>query len=111
MFVAYEKALLVLRLIGPVVAVVKRHDGDLAKQITRAANSVVLNLSEGSGRVGQDRIHLYRIAQGSAREVMAGLRAIDAWGWTVDADAAIAELDQVLAILWRMTTPRGSGPR
>jgi four helix bundle protein len=111
MFVAYEKALVVLRLIGPVVAVVKRHDADLAKQIARAANSVVLNLGESGGRAGQDRIHLYRIAQGSAREVMAGLRAIDAWGWPVDAEAAIAELDQVLGILWRMTTPRVSGPR
>jgi four helix bundle protein len=105
MFVAHEKALLVLRLIGPVVAVVKRHDVDLARQIARAANSVVLNLAESGGRAGQDRMHLYRVAQGSAREVMAGLRAVDAWGWNVDATAAIGEIDQVLAILWRMTHP------
>ena len=79
-----------------------RVDGDLAEQIRRAANSIALNLSEASGRVGKDRLHSFRIARGSALEVRAGLRLAIAWGHLPAADAArsLSVLDTLLALLW-----------
>ena len=47
----------------------------------RAATSVALNLAEGNGRVGKDRLHCFRIARGSVLEVQAGLKLAVAWGY------------------------------
>ncbi len=49
-------------------------NGDLADQLTRAANSIVLNIAEGTGAFrGDDKAHKYRIARGSAFECAAVL--------------------------------------
>ena len=58
-----------------------RVDVDLARQVRRAASSIALNLGEGNGRAGKDRLHSFRIARGSAFEVEAGLRVAIAWGY------------------------------
>ena len=71
-----------------------RLDRDLASQIRRAASSVSLNVAEGSGRSGKDRLHCYRVARGSAREVEAGLRLAVAWGY-VPERAVTTALDLV----------------
>ena len=63
---------------------VGRQDRDLARQIRRAASSIALNLAEGNGRIGKDRLHCFRIARGSALEVQAGLRLAVAWGYVPD---------------------------
>jgi four helix bundle protein len=100
-FIAYEKSLAVLRQLAPIVPAIRVHDPDLAKQIVRAANSMPLNLREGQRRSGKDRIHFYRIAAGSASEVRAGLDAAEAWGWAVRGN--VDQLDELLAILWKLT--------
>ena len=79
-----------------------RVDRDLAEQIRRAASSIALNLFEGRGRSGKDRLHCYRIAQGSAFEVRAGLRLAVAWGH-VDESAVAASLEHVNALLAMFT--------
>ena len=48
---------------------IQSHDGDLAKQLRRAASSVPINLAEGSRRTGKDRRYLFTVAAGSADEV------------------------------------------
>ena len=58
-----------------------RCDRDLATQIRRATSSVALNVAEGMGRIGKDRLHHYRVAKGSALEVKAGLRLAVAFGY------------------------------
>ena len=75
-----------------------RVDRDLAGQIRRAASSIALNLAEGSGRAGRDRLHSYRIAQGSTLEVQAGLRLAVAWGYVEETAVAatLARLDDLL---------------
>ncbi len=103
MFIAYETALDVIRQLRHVVPQIRKHDADLAKQMTRAANSVTLNLNEGRKRFGQDRVQFYRIADGSASEVLAALDTADAWGWTTDASGARAKLDHLMAMLWKLT--------
>ena len=55
-----------IRSLRQAVTRLQTRDGDLAKQLRRAASSVPLNLGEGRRRAGKDRLHLWRIAGGSA---------------------------------------------
>lgn len=107
-FHAYEAALGLVRVLGPLHAQVHKSDRDLASQIRRAGSSILLNLAEGAGRRGRDRIHFYRIALGSAREVRAALDVARAWKAIGSSPEADALLDRVCAMLWRLT--RGPGP-
>jgi hypothetical protein len=47
--------------------------GELKDQFERASLSVVLNLAEGSGKIGKERVKFFRIAMGSLKEVQACL--------------------------------------
>ena len=40
----------------------------LAQQLVRSSSSVALNIAEGAGRFGRDRLQHYRIAYGSCLE-------------------------------------------
>jgi len=80
----------------------------LADQVIRAASSVAANLSEGHGRNGRDRQHLWRIAYSSAKEVDTFLHLLAEAG-AVDArqaGTAIDLFDQVRAMTWRLLHPR-----
>ncbi len=48
----------------------------LADQVIRSASSVPANLAEGHGRFGRDRLHHWRIAYASAKEVDTHLRLL-----------------------------------
>ena len=102
---AFDVALELIRSLEPALVILGRRDPDLAKQVRRAAASVALNLSEGTRRIGKDRIHLWRIAAGSADEVAASLRVAEAFGYLVVAatERPLAVCDRILAMLWRMT--------
>ena len=80
----------------------------LADQVVRSASSVPANLAEGHGRIGKSRLHHYRIAYGSAKEVEVHLRLlVDAgsieWHRTTE---AIELFDRVRAMTWRLLNPR-----
>lgn len=104
-FDAFEISLQLISALRTSIERVQTHDAPLATQLRRAASSVPLNLSEGRRRVGKDRLHLWRIAAGSADEVRAALRVALAWGYVDQAmvEEPLALLDRVLAMLWRMT--------
>ncbi len=80
----------------------------LADQVIRSASSVPANLSEGHGRSGRDRMHHWRIAYGSAKEVDTHLQllvnagAID----SVRADSALRLFDEARALTWRLLHPK-----
>ncbi len=104
-FQVFDVSLELIRSLVQPLAILDRRDTDLARQLRRAAASVSLNLSEGSRRQGKDRIHLWRIAAGSADEVAASLRVAEAFGY-LEAPASAQSLalcDRVLAMLWRLT--------
>ena len=103
-FDALEVALEMIGEVKKVIAVVLRQDKDLADQMKRALNSISLNVGEGTRRRGGDRLHLWRIADGSANELRVALRAALAWGYVDPAMLApsLALLDRELAMLWRM---------
>jgi four helix bundle protein len=81
------------------MATFSRRDVSLASQMRRATASVALCLAEGARRSGKHRLHLYRIAAGSAAEVRAALSLARIWGWTGSTELASAEalLDRVAA--------------
>jgi len=102
--VARDAAIVVLRLVRHAPPALRT----LADQTVRAVTSVPLNLAEGAGRRGRDRLHHWRIAYGSALEARTALELLAATG-SVDAEAAEAAdtlLDRVAAMAWRLTHPR-----
>ena len=104
-FVAFDVSLELIRVLRLPVAKIREHSKRLADQLDAASESVALNLGEGRRRVGRDRKHLFRIADGSAGEVMAGLRVAEARDY-VDGDllaAAVATCDRLLRLTWGLT--------
>jgi four helix bundle protein len=104
-FDAFDVSLQLVRSLRQPLKQVQAFDASLATQIRKAAASVPLNLNEGRRRRGGDRLHLWRVAAGSADEVRACLLVAQAWGY-LEADALeepLALLDRVLAMSWRLT--------
>jgi len=79
----------------------------IADQVIRSASSVPANLAEGAGRSGRDRLHHYRIAYGSAKEVDTHLRLLIGAGALDNTRAATALqlFDDIRAITWRLLHP------
>ena len=80
----------------------------IADQVIRAASSVPANIAEGAGRSGRDRLHHWRIAYGSAKEVDTHLRLLIGTGAVTAAAAqkAVRLFDDVRAITWRLLHPK-----
>ena len=96
----YGTVIEVLGMLRPVMAQIEAHDRDLARQLRRAAASVALNVSEGSGSRGGTRRERYCNALGSARETGACLDVAEALGYLGPVDAALRDrLDHVRATL------------
>jgi four helix bundle protein len=104
-FQALELAIDAIRHLRAPLAVIAQRDPTLADQIRRAAASVALNLSEGAQRSGRDRLHLWRVAAGSAAEVVTALRVAEAWGHLERPalTTSFSLFDRVRAMCWRLT--------
>ena len=106
--IAVNKA---LEAAGDAITLVRRVPAPLksiADQVIRSASSVPANLAEGHGRSGRDRMHLWRIAYASAKEVDCHLRLLARAGVVnVDkAEKALEIFDQVRAMTWRLLNPK-----
>jgi four helix bundle protein len=96
----YRDAVEMCRDAGVVAKAIERSDGDLARQLRRAATSVVLNIAEGSGASGGNRRQRYHSALGSAREVVACFDAAEAMAYVERVDGrARGRLDVILGTL------------
>ena len=101
----YDTAIEVIEGLRPVLVQIEAHDRDLARQLRRAASSVALNISEGSGSRGGTRRERYHNALGSARETGACLDVAAALGYVERIDAKLLDrLDCVRATLVRNVT-------
>ncbi len=100
-FRAQDSSFELARVLSDLLRQLGRKDRDLVQQIRRATNSIALNLAEGNGRAGKDRLHHFRIARGSVLEVQAGLRLAVAWGFVADArvQRPLSLVDDLLAML------------
>ena len=107
-FIATEKAIVAAAAAISLVTRVPAPLKSIADQVVRSASSVPANLSEGHGRSGRDRIHHWRIAYASAKEVDTHLRLLLAVG-AVNQSGTKSSLnlfDEVRAITWRLLNPR-----
>jgi len=84
-FLAYDLSIELIGSLRNSHLLIKRHDPALAKQFRDALGSVSLNLGEGNGRAGGDRLQHFRIALGSLREVGAVLDVAVAFGYLATA--------------------------
>ncbi len=106
-FDALEKA---TKAAGIAISLVMRVPAPLkpiADQVIRSASSVPANIAEGAGRTGRDRIHHWRIAYGSAKEVDIHLRLLTEAG-AIDrsrTDISLQLFDDVRAMTWRLLHP------
>jgi four helix bundle protein len=74
----------------------------LARQLERSSSSVALNLAEGGGRFGKDRLQHYRIAYGSCQEAKATI-AILVRGGHIDRETGVhwyRDLNRIGGMLW-----------
>jgi four helix bundle protein len=86
---------------------IERRDGDLARQMRRAAASVALNTAEGTGSTAGHKRQRYQTALGSAREVMACVDVAKAMRYIGEVDAATLDrMDHVVATLARLVYRR-----
>ncbi len=106
-FVAEEVAITLIEVLRPLMVQPARQDRDLADQIKRAASSAALNAGEGRRREGRDRVHHFRILNGSAAEVHTALRVAVAWGYFEPRAVAQALrlVDRLVAMTWRLGHP------
>ena len=103
--VALDVALQLIRVLRGPVGRIRRRDSALAGQIQRSASSVAANLAEGRRRAGKDRLHLYRVAAGSADETRTHLWVAEAWSWVdrSEVEEALALADRELSIIDGLT--------
>jgi four helix bundle protein len=104
-FVAYEVAIEIVESLRDLVATIRRHNAKIADQIVASASSISANVLEGNRRRGRDRLHLFRVAAGSADETRAHLRVAVAWGWLrrSEVERTMALIDRELGLLWGLT--------
>ena len=107
-FHVYEVAKELARVARPLIERIARFDRSLADQMRRATSSVILNVREGNRRAGRDRLHSFRIAAGSADEVVGALDVAEVMGYLGRDDIAgpLVLADRVLAMLYRLVHPR-----
>ena len=100
----YSETLVMCREVAAVVRVVEKRDLDLARQLRRAASSVVLNTAEGAySTKGHERAR-WQTALGSAAEVRAALEVAEAFGLVVAVDGSLrGRLEHIIATLWKLT--------
>ncbi|MGE0327682.1 MAG: four helix bundle protein [Polyangiaceae bacterium] len=94
-----------IRLLRPLMPRLSRFDLALAKQITRSASSIALNIAEGQLSQGGTRRQRYLSAAGSANETRSALLVAEAWGYLSGEQSAkaLGQLDQIVAMLWKLT--------
>ncbi len=105
MFDCLEFSLKVLERLVPIEPAIRTKSLELAKQLTRAAESVALNVGEARMRKDGDQRRHYEMAAGSASELTTALRIARLRRYIDDADFASVDepLDHVRAILYCLT--------
>jgi four helix bundle protein len=94
-----------IRALKGVVPRVKARDRALGDQLARASSSIVLNIGEGNYSDPGNRRARFFNAAGSAGETRLALTVAATMGHCTadEADVALALLDRVIAMLWKLT--------
>jgi four helix bundle protein len=100
--IAHEVALEFVLALSPVLPRLARRDRDLAKQLRRAAASVVLNLAEGAHSDPGNRKARFANAAGSAKETQSALLIAEAWGYISNPEL-LALADRLVALTYGLS--------
>jgi four helix bundle protein len=103
----HEMTITIIEALAPIVALIQRQDRGLAQQLRASASSIALNIAEAEySDPGNGHARLFTAA-GSANESRSAVRVAIAWRYVSRerAEAVLSQLDQVIAILWRLTHP------
>ena len=89
----------------PLMPRIRCSNRSLADQLTRAADSIVLNICEAAYSDAGNRRARFHTAAGSANESRGALRLAHAWGHLSAEQLRHADalLDRVLAMLWKLS--------
>ena len=99
----YAVILETVRHVRPTLEAIERKDGDLGRQMRRAAASIVLNTSEGMYSRGGNRRVRYHSALGSARETLACIETGAALGYVEEPDAEVRQrFDAIIGTLAKL---------
>ena len=99
----YPVILTTLRALRPAIEQIERHDADLARQMRKAATSVVLNTGEGMYSRKGLRAARYHVALGSMRETLSALEAAEALGYIARVDGALlGQINHVIGTFVRL---------
>ena len=101
-FLAYDLSLDLARSCRPIVAIVRKRNANLAKQLDDAVDSVHQNLAEAGGRHGDDRVRLFRYSYASLREVRGSLELAVIKGWIEREPEAAAIAFRLGGMLYRL---------
>ncbi len=87
---------------------IRKHNPSLALQLTRAIDSIALNVGEGDGSEGGNSRARFSTALGSAKESRVALKVAAAWGCVSNEKlrGPLALLDRIVAMLWKLSRPR-----
>ena len=100
----YDVMLDAIEVARPLLRAIAAHDRDLANRLTRATQSVPLNIAEGSGSSGGARMARYRTALGSARETVAAIQVAERFGYVGPIPQPFTtRVNQVIGTLVRVT--------
>ncbi len=103
----YQTALTMAGDAAKVADEIEKKDIDLARQMRRAVQSVVLNIAEGMGNTPGHKRQRYQTALGSAREVMACVEVAQVMRIIGKTDSATLDrIDHVIATLARLVYKR-----
>ena len=99
----YGVILEVVAELKPVMNAIERRDADLAKQMRRAACSVVLNTGEGMYSGGRNKGARYQNALGSMRETLSCIEVASALGYVEGVDAGVEDrIRRIIGTLVRL---------
>jgi four helix bundle protein len=102
----YAVELELVRIVSPLIPLLRAHSAELGDQCDRALISIPLNTAEGSYSRGRNRHAHYHVALGSAREALACLEIAQARGWLGGLESRMSDLfRQVIGTLVRLAHP------
>ena len=102
MLQVHTLALDVVRRLAPVVAAIAAKDSDLARQMKRAASSIVLNTAEAQLSYDGNSRQRFRTARGSTLETRAAFQLGVTWGYVKEDAALLDALDRIAATLYKL---------
>ena len=96
-------AIEVVQMLQPMIEKIRKHDRNMAVQLSDASSSTAANICEGNGHQGNERRHKYRIALGEARETVGWIQMAEARGIAKRPEGIDAKLNHIIGVLVKLT--------